>query len=106
MATQYRRPKLSSRREYFRLPYPVTVGARLSINGANYTVAEISEGGLRLNCSGEQFALAERIHGTLELTAGMRCTVTGAVLRVEEKCVILKLSRARRATTCCASSGI
>jgi hypothetical protein len=86
-------PKLSSRREFFRLPYPVTVGARLSVAGTNYTVGEISEGGLRLNCSGEQFAMAERIQGTLELTAGMRCTVTGTVLRVEDKCVILKLSR-------------
>jgi hypothetical protein len=27
------------------------------------------------------------------LTAGVRCTVTGTVLRVEEKCVVLKLSR-------------
>jgi hypothetical protein len=93
VATQYRMPKLSSRREFFRLPYPVTVGATLSVGGTNYTVGEVSEGGLRLNCSGEQFPLSERIQGTLELTAGMRCTVTGTVLRVEDKCVILKLSR-------------
>jgi hypothetical protein len=93
VATQYRMPKLSSRREFFRLPYPVTVGATLSIDGTSYTVGEISEGGLRLNCSGGSFPLAQSVQGTLMLTAGMRCTVTGTVLRVEDRCVILKLSR-------------
>jgi len=86
-------PKLSSRREFFRLPYPVTTGAILAIAGTNYTVGEISEGGLRLNCSGAKFPLAECIQGTLMLTAGLRCMVTGTVLRVEDKCVIVKLSR-------------
>src|SRR5678816_4494768 len=89
----YRMPKLTSRREFFRLPYPVTSGAKLSVDGTNYTVNEISEGGLRLTCSGEKFPLEQRVQGTLVLTAGVRCTVTGTVLRVEDPCVILKLSR-------------
>jgi|SRR5688572_12085038 hypothetical protein len=89
----YRMPKLTSRREFFRLPYPVTTGATLAVDGTNYTVAEISEGGLRLMVSGARFPLDERVQGTLVLTAGMRCTVTGTVLRVEERCVVLKLSR-------------
>lgn len=93
VATQYRMPKLTSRREYFRLPYPVSTGATLAIDGSNYTVAEISEGGLRLSCSGDKFPVAQRVQGTLVLTAGMRCTVTGTVLRVEDRCVIVKLSR-------------
>ena len=86
-------PTLTSRREFFRLPYPVTSGATLAIDGTNYTVGEVSERGLRLNCSGANFPLTERIQGTLLFTAGMRCTVTGSVLRVEERCVILMLSR-------------
>ena len=89
----YRMPKLTSRREFFRLPYPVTSGATLAVDGTNYTVNEISEGGLRLTCSGEKFPLEQRVQGTLVLTAGVRCTVTGTVLRVEDRCVILKLSR-------------
>ncbi|HEV8442170.1 MAG TPA: PilZ domain-containing protein [Steroidobacteraceae bacterium] len=93
VATQYRMPKLTSRREYFRLPYPVTTGATLAMDGTNYTVGEISEGGLRLLCNGAKFPLEQCVQGTLMLTAGMRCSVTGTVLRVEDKCVIVKLSR-------------
>jgi hypothetical protein len=93
VATQYRIPKLSSRREFFRLPYPVTSGATLAIDGTNYLVGEVSEGGLRLLCSGEKFPLSQRVQGTLVLTAGVRCTVTGTVLRVEGRCVVVKLSR-------------
>jgi len=86
-------PKLTTRREFFRLPYPVTTGARLTIGGTNYTVGEISEGGLKLNCSGENFPLEQCVQGTLVLTAGMRCTVIGTVLRVEDRCVVLRLAR-------------
>jgi len=93
MATMYRIPALSSRREFFRLPYPVTSGAILAIGGTNYTVGEISEGGLRVLCNGARFPLEQVVEGTLELTAGMRCAVVGSVLRVEDRCVILKLSR-------------
>ena len=85
-------PKLSTRREYFRLPYPVTSGATLAIEGANYTVAEISVGGLRLIASGEKFPLEHCVQGVLRLTAGMRCNVIGTVLRVEDRCVVLKLT--------------
>ena len=86
-------PTLTSRREFFRLPYPVTTGARLALDGTNYIVGEISEGGLRLICNGASLPVSHRVQGTLELTAGMRCTVSGTVLRVEGKCVIVKLSR-------------
>jgi len=92
VATTYRIPTLTSRREYFRLPYPVTSGARLAVEGANYKVEEISEGGLRLVCSGENFPLEQSVQGVLTLTSGMRCTVIGTVLRIEEECVVLKLS--------------
>ena len=93
VATQYRMPKLTSRREYFRLPYPVTTGATLAMDGTNYTVGEISEGGLRLLCNGAEFPLEQRVQGTLVLTAGMRCSVTGTEQQDEDKCVIVKLSR-------------
>ena len=93
VATTYRIPTLTSRREFCRLPYPVTSGASLAIDGTNYTVAEVSEAGLRLSCSVDKFPLEQRVQGTLTLTAGMRCTITGTVLRIESRCVILKLSR-------------
>jgi hypothetical protein len=93
VATTYRIPKLSSRREFFRLPYPVTSGATLAVDGANYTVEEVSERGLRLASAKGAFAVDGSVQGTLVLTAGVRCAVTGTVLRVEEKCVVLKLSR-------------
>ena len=93
VATMYRMPKLSTRREYFRLPYPVSSGATLAIAGANYTVGEISEGGLRVHCNADQFPVEECVQGVLVLTAGMRCAVIGTVLRVEDRCVVLKLTR-------------
>jgi hypothetical protein len=93
VATMYRMPKLTSRREYFRLPYPVSTGATLDIAGTNYTVGEISEGGLRVHCSADRFPVEQCVQGILQLTAGMRCAVIGTVLRVEDRCVVLKLSR-------------
>jgi len=93
VGTQYRIPTLTSRREFFRLPYPVTTGATLAIDGTNYTVGEISERGLRLICNGAKFPLEQVIQGTLKLTAGVRCSVVGSVLRVEDRCVVLKLTR-------------
>jgi hypothetical protein len=89
----YRMPKLTTRREFFRLPYPVSSGATLSCDGTNYNVGEISEGGLRLNCSAEHFPLERCIQGTLVLNSGSRCNIIGTVLRVEDRCVIVKLSR-------------
>ena len=86
-------PRLSSRREFFRLPYPITTGATLAVDGANYIVQEVSECGLRLVAVGGSLELNSRIQGTLILTAGMRCTVAGTVLRIEDKSVVLKLSR-------------
>jgi len=75
VATTLRTPTLSSRREFFRLPYPVMSGATLAIDGTNYVVGEVSEGGLRLHATSDEFP------------------ITGTVLRIEDKCVVLKLSR-------------
>jgi hypothetical protein len=93
VATTLRIPTLASRREFFRLPYPVMGGAILAVDGASYTVGEISEGGMRLVATSTSFPIAERVQGTLVLSAGVRCTVTGTVLRIEGNCVVLKLSR-------------
>jgi hypothetical protein len=93
VATQYRIPKLSSRREYFRLPYPITSGAVLAVNGANYKVGEISEKGLRIDSGAGSFDVDARIQGTLTLTTGARCLVEGTVLRIEDDCLIVKLDR-------------
>src|SRR6187399_2075876 len=93
VATTYRIPKLTSRREYFRLPYPVTSGATLAIEGYQYKVGEISERGLRIVSNAGDFELETEVQGTLILTMGMRCAVSGTVLRVEDGTVVLKLER-------------
>jgi hypothetical protein len=83
MSTTYRMPTLTSRREYFRLPYPVTTGALLTVDGTQYKVDEISERGLRIVNGAAPVAVDSRIKGELALTAGLRCAVSGTVLRVE-----------------------
>jgi len=93
VSTQYRIPKLSSRREYFRLPYPITSGAVLEVSGANYKVSEISEKGLRIVCGTGSFEVDAPIEGTLTLTMGARCPVAGTVLRIDGKDYIVRLDR-------------
>jgi len=93
VATTYRIPKLTSRREYFRLPYPVTSGAKLAIEGYQYKVGEISERGLRVVSNAADFEVDTEVQGTLILTMGLRCEVSGKVLRVEDGTVVVKLVR-------------
>jgi hypothetical protein len=93
VATTYRIPKLTSRREYFRLPYPVTTGATLAIEGTSYKVGEISERGLRLVSNPGSFEPETEVRGTLILTMGLRCEVSGKVLRIENGAVVVKLER-------------
>ena len=93
MSTTYRMPTLKSRREYFRLPYPVTTGAVLSLEGANYRVAELSERGLRILAEGSRFDVDSPVEGVLMLTAGVRCTIAGRVLRVDERSFIVQLDK-------------
>lgn len=93
VATQYRIPTLTSRREYFRLPYPITSGAVLSFEGTNYKVEEISEKGLRIVAGDGRFEVDARIEGTLILTMGTRCPITGTVLRNENGACVVILER-------------
>jgi hypothetical protein len=93
VATTYRTPTLTSRREFFRLPYPVSTNAVLAVNGANYKVDEVSEGGLRITSGVGRFAVDARIEGLLTLTMGTRCQVKGKVLRVDDNSFVLKLER-------------
>ena len=93
MGTTYRMPVLSSRREYFRLPYPVTSGAMLSMEGANYKVDELSERGIRIITGVGQFPVDTRIEGMLTLTAGLRCRIAGRVLRVDENSFVVQLEK-------------
>jgi hypothetical protein len=93
VGTQYRIPTLSSRREFFRLPYPVTCNATLSVDGASYKVGEISEKGLRILSGVGRFAVESRIHGMLTFAMGSRCAVTGRVLRIDDDCFIVQLER-------------
>jgi hypothetical protein len=93
MGTTYRMPTLQSRREYFRLPYPVSTGAVLSLEGTNYKVDELSERGLRVVTGAAKFEVDSEIEGTLILTAGLRCNVAGRILRVDKGSVIVQLEK-------------
>jgi hypothetical protein len=94
VATTYRIPKLTSRREFFRLPYPVTTGATLAVEGANYKVGEVSERGLRILSDASKFPVETEVQGTLILTMGLKCAVSGKVLRIDEDgAVVVKLER-------------
>jgi hypothetical protein len=93
VGTTYRIPKLTSRREYFRLPYPITSGATLAVDGANYKVGELSERGLRIVSGVGRFAVDSPVQGTLTLAVGVSCKVAGTVLRIEEDSFVVKLDR-------------
>jgi hypothetical protein len=84
-------PKLSTRREFFRFPYPVSTNALLSIDGVGYKVDEISEGGLRISNGIERFSVDTPLQGMLTLTMGKCCKVAGKVLRVGADHVVVKL---------------
>ena len=86
-------PTLTSRREFFRLPYPITSGATLVVAGTNYKVGEISERGLRVVTGVGRFAVDAPVEGTLILTMGVRCPVSGSVLRIEDDSFVVRLDR-------------
>jgi len=92
VGTTYRIPKLSSRREFFRLPYPITSGATLAVEGANYRVGELSERGLRIVSGVGRFTVDSQVQGTLTLAMGLRCPVSGTVLRIDDS-FVLKLEQ-------------
>ncbi|HTU66888.1 MAG TPA: PilZ domain-containing protein [Steroidobacteraceae bacterium] len=89
--TTYRVPKLSSRREYFRLPYPITSGAVLTVDGTSYKVDELSECGLRVVTGVGRLPVAAVVQGTLVLVNGRRCTIQGSVLRIDDNSFIVKV---------------
>jgi PilZ domain-containing protein len=86
-------PKLSSRREYFRLPYPITTGAVLTVNGTSYKVDELSEHGLRVITGVGRLAAETPIEGTLTLVMGTQCVVKGMVLRVDDDAFIVRIDK-------------
>jgi len=86
-------PKLSSRREYFRLPYPITTGAVLTVNGTNFKVDELSERAVRVVTGVGRLAQDTPIEGTLTLAMGAPCTVQGVVLRVDDNAFIVRIDR-------------
>jgi hypothetical protein len=86
-------PTLTSRREFFRLPYPITSGAILAVGDTNYKVAEVSERGLRVVTGVGQYPVDAHIEGTLTLTMGVRCQVSGTVLRIDGDAFVVKLER-------------
>jgi len=89
-------PKLSSRREYFRLPYPITTGAVLTVNGTNYKVDELSERGVRVVTGVGRLPVDALIQGTLTFAMGTRCAVQGVILRVDGDSFIVKIEKGIR----------
>jgi hypothetical protein len=93
VATHHRTRNPTSRREFFRLPYPITSGAKLLVDGANYRVGEISERGLRIVSGVGRFPVDAVIQGILTLTTGVSRPVSGTVLRVDDDSFVLRLER-------------
>ena len=93
MGTTYRMPTLASRREYFRLPYPISTNAVLVVDGTPFKVDEVSEHGLRIVSGVGRLAVGAQFEGTLTLTMGLRCGVTGRVLRIDDNSFVVQLDR-------------
>jgi hypothetical protein len=89
----YRMSALQSRREYFRLPYPVMATATLNLDGTSYKVDEISERGLRVVTGVGRLAVGARVKGMLSLNSGPRCEINGTVLRVDDQSFVLQLDK-------------
>ena len=63
----------------------------LAVDGANYKVGEISERGLRVISGVGRLAVDSKVQGTLTLTMGVRCLVTGRCLRIDEDHFVVQL---------------
>lgn len=79
-----------NQREFFRLTYLDELSPTIVINRRDYTVPEISERGLRIQCARfREFQINGKISGMLYLINGDVVSVTGIAVRRDAKHYIL-----------------
>jgi hypothetical protein len=82
------------RRAYFRLRYPQGERPSIRIEGRDYQLAEISEGGGRIILSGTTaIQRGQEVAGAIRFHDGQRVEVEGVVLRISETEFVVQLSR-------------
>ncbi len=73
-------------RKYFRLAYPTVMRPSVRIEGRDYIVPEISEGGLRLRCQEPfEFRIGDEVTGELMFRDGDNISIAGVVFRRASK---------------------
>lgn len=80
-------------REHYRIVYPTAARPRFIGDGLEREVIDMCEQGLRYRAAdGETRAVDDRVGGTVRLRGGAEVQVSGAVVRVVEREVSLRLS--------------
>jgi hypothetical protein len=81
------------RRDYYRLEYPAAERPTLRFKGGDYTVSEVSAGGLRLLAGRPAgFRVGQFFAGVLRFVDGGISPVVGAVHRFDGTDVVVKLT--------------
>lgn len=82
------------RRAYYRLRYPLTERPTYDFSGHEYTVSEISEGGIRVTLlDGQDIGpIGTETEGTLHFPDGTSVVIEGAVQRLGPHEAVLRLS--------------
>ena len=79
-----------NRRQYYRLPYPATMMPLIRIAGKEYSVPEISEGGLRIRCTDRNdFGIGDEVSGEIAFAENDTLTISGVILRRDGKDLII-----------------
>ena len=82
------------RRAYFRLRYPEADRPTMTINGQDYPVIEISEGGAKIRLpQADAMAVGTIIVGGLLFRDGVVVPVKGEVIRIDTLAAALKFSQ-------------
>ena len=81
-------------RSYFRLRYPNHLCPQLSVSGESLAVIDISEKGLRFNCSANsRHVVGATMTATVVFRSGQAAAIEGVILRVTKLDVALRLQR-------------
>lgn len=81
-------------RAYYRIVYPLFLRPSLVVGDRRITVADLSEGGIRLLVADPRaFAVGDPVGGVLKLPDDQSLAVNGQVVRVLGSHVALKLSQ-------------
>ena len=72
-------------RTFFRLRFPLAAALLFETSHGEFSVCELSEGGLRILCDGDSaIRVGQPVRGTLVLTTGERIDVKGFAVRREQ----------------------